>query len=160
MNIWRRQPIDRNPYVRNAFRVARVGRDVVRLPVLVQRINQTRQIAAAGKHTIAGNPVSLEEVNEAAQILSAAPRRIAEELLEHEPERMPLERLRKLAQEAAEHLDCGTSEPPAIVNCADLQPLAQAVVKEFLRAMPGSDPSFGALELLIPPPFGWADNEN
>jgi hypothetical protein len=154
MNIWRRYPLGRNPYLRNAFRVARVPRGVVSHPKLVKLMGQTRRIADAGGHTIAGQPVSPADVNAAVSVLLDPRQRIAEELLEHTFEKPPLDALRKLARESAELLSNAGAGPLALKNTAMLRDLIWAFAAEFLAEHPGPDPSFGALELDLPPPFG------
>jgi len=155
MSLWRRGPLDRNPYVRNAFRVARVPREVTRHRILVQLIEETKRVARDPEaHRITGQPVTDTEINAAEQMLLDARQRIAEELLAHAAERPPLDEVRKRAREAAKLL--AGEEPGKLVleNVRALEGAFTALVREFLAAGPGPDPSFGALELNLPPPFG------
>jgi hypothetical protein len=156
MNIWRRGPLTQNPYLRTAFRVARVPREITRRRTLVRLVNQTRHVVSIDPqaHTIRGAPVTMTKLNAAEQILLDPPQRILEELLEHAAEAPPLEQVRKLAAEATRALaeDGLTSAP--VTNLRGLQLWAHSLAQQFLESVPGPDPSFGALELDIVPPFG------
>lgn len=155
MSLWRRGPLDRNPYVRNAFRVARAPREVTRHRILVQLIDETKRVARDPEaHRIAGQPVTETEINAAEQILLDARQRIGEELLAHAAERPPLDEVRKRAREAAKLLAGGEPGKLVLKDLRGLESTFTALVREFLAAGPGPDPSFGALELNLPPPFG------
>ncbi len=156
MNVWRRGSLTENPYYRTAFRVGRVPRDVVRHRTVVQLLGQTRRIVAADPqaHTVHSEPVTDAMLNAAEQVLLDPKQRIVEELLEHAPEEPPLERVRQLAQQAAALLAADDDGPPVPGNLEVLRPWAGALVEQFLEAVPGPDPSFGALELDLVPPFG------
>lgn len=152
-NLWLRGSLV-NPYYRTAFRVARVPREVVRHRTLVQLVSQTRQLVETDPkaHSIGGLPVTSSEVNTAQQTLMDPQARILEELLEHATEKLPLEAIRKLAQEVAQAMDAeGALSNPDI---KPLELLAPTLIREFLTAVPGTGPSFGAVELETPPPFG------
>lgn len=156
MNIWRRGPLDKNPYRRTAFRVARVQREIVQHRRLVQLIGQTKLIAQDPRaHLIGGEAVSLAEINAAVQVLLDAKLRIAEELLEHATERPPMDALRKLAREASEAL-LYESKEMATSNYDGLQIWVQDLVQQYLETTLPASPSFGALELTLVPPFGRA----
>ncbi len=161
MNIWRRGSLSRNPYRRTAFRVARVPREVVRHRTIVELIGRTKRIVNTKpqEHTIDGKSVTLTEVNMAEQILLDPKQRILEELLEHSLEKPPLARVRKLAQEAALAMEIETVEQLPVTNLIALQVWASDLVQKFLGDAPDPDPSFGALELDIIPPFGNAGDE-
>jgi hypothetical protein len=151
MNIWRRGPLSRNPYSRTAFRVTRVPRETARHKTVVQIIGQTRKVVGnSQEHTIAGKPVTVVELNEAQQIILDPQQRIIEELLEHPTEKLHLERVRKLAREIAESM----SGPASATSGAGARYWARNIVAQFLDAAPGPDPSFGALEMSVIPPFG------
>jgi hypothetical protein len=99
--------------------------------------------------------VNAADLNVAEQILLDPRDRFAEELLEHASERLPLERLKKLLAEAAAVM--ATEAEPQVArstNLSSLEPLGAAVVREFLDNNPSPDPSFGALETRLFPPFG------
>ena len=163
VNVWRRGSLTRNPYLRTAFRVARVPRETVKHKTIVALIGNTQQVVSADKqaHKILGEPVTEAQVNAAEQILLDAGQRILEELLEHATERPPLETVRKLARKAAEAMavEQGSSLASPVTNLSGLESWDQAVVREFLERSPGPDPSFGALELDVVPPFGRAAEE-
>ena len=159
MNIWRRYSLERNPYLRNAFRVARVPRELVSHPKLVKLMSQTRRIADVGGHSIAGQPVSPADVNAAVSLLLDPRQRIAEELLEHATEKPPLEAIRKLGSKSRELLSITEPVPLTQMNPDVLRDWARAIAAEFLAQNPGPDPSFGALELDLPPPFGWFEEK-
>lgn len=156
MNVWRRGSLTQNPYARTAFRVARVPREVVRHRTVVELIVQTRQLVGADPkaHTIGGRPVDLAEINAAEQVLLDPRKRILEELLEHATERPPLQRVRKLAREAAEAMASDGGGRLAVTNLSGLEPWVGRLVRQFLDGLPAPDPSFGALEMDVPPPFG------
>lgn len=155
-NIWRRGSLTKNPYKRTAFRVARVPRDVVRHRTIVQLIGQTKRIVSADTqaHTIGGEPVSEAELNAAEQILLDPRQRIVEELLEHATERPRLERVHRLAREAVAAMAAEDTGRLPVTNLRGLQSWAQALVQEYMDGVLGADPSFGALELDLVPPFG------
>ena len=154
MNPWRRGPLTRNPYHRTPFRVARVPREITRRRTMLQLINQTENLLGKG-HDIDNEPVSQAELNAMTQILLDARQRIVAELLEHATEKPPLERVRKLAREVAMAM---TPEPEVaplpITNLRVLDLWAQHLAHQFLDQMPMPDPSFGATELMLVPPFG------
>lgn len=156
MNIWRRGSLTENPYYRMAFRVCRVPREIVRRRKLVQLIGRTRRIVNtdAQFHTIRGEPVTLAEINAAEQILLDPRQRILEEFLVHATERPPLEGVRKLAKEIAKVMAVDETERLPVRDLKGLQPWSQALVLEFLDSRAGPDPSFGAFELELIPPFG------
>jgi GTP1/Obg family GTP-binding protein len=155
MSLWRRGPLDKNPYLRNAFRVARVPREVTRHRVLVQLIDETKRVARDPEaHRIAGQPVTETEINAAEQVLLDARQRIAEELLAHAAERPPLEELRKLARQATQSLTGEERGKLVVKDLRRLEGWITALARRFLAALPGPDPSFGAWELNLPPPFG------
>jgi hypothetical protein len=160
MNPWLRGSTLTNPYYRNAFRVARVPREIVRHRTIVQLVGQTRQLvnANSSSHVIGSQPVSNSEINTAEQILLDPVHRVLEELIEHAAERLPLERIRKLAKDASALMEPGP-EPPSPVNWKVLDLMGPAIIDAFLAAEPGPGPSFGALELEIPPPYGRHDKE-
>lgn len=156
VNIWRRGSLLENPYVRNAFRVARVPREVVRHRTIVQLIGQTERIVNTDPtaHTIRGKPVSNAQINVAAQILLDPKQRILEEMLVHATETPPLERIRRLAADAAAAMAANDTGRLPVTNLEGLEPWAREMVRQFLDNIPGPDPSFGALELDLVPPFG------
>jgi len=156
MNLWRRAPLDQNPYTRTKFRVARIPREVVRHRTLVNLVSQTKRIAERdpGAHAIRGVPVSTAEVLVAEQILLDPRQRILEELLEHAAERLPLERARELAAEAAELLAGDAPGPLPVTRPAALRVFVAEILRLFYENTPSPSPSFGALELELPPPFG------
>jgi hypothetical protein len=161
MSVWRRGSLSKNPYRRTAFRVARVPREVARHRTIVELIGRTKRIVHTmpQEHVIDGKQVTLTEVNTAEQILLDPKQRILEELLEHAIEKPPLERVRKLAAEAAHAMSIEKTEQLPITNLTALQAWAGDLVQKFLEDAPGPDPSFGALELDIIPPFGSAGDE-
>lgn len=160
-NPWRRGALSLNPYLRTAFRAARVPREVVKRRTVVNLIVQTRQLIEGDPqaHTIRGRPVSIADVNAADSVLFDPSQRVREELLEHATERLPLERVRKLAQEAVAAVEAQSEERLAVTNLAGLMPWTERMVSGFLDASPGADPSFGALELALVPPCGDAAEE-
>jgi hypothetical protein len=161
MNPWRRGPLTRNPYARTPFRVARVPREVTRRKTLLQIIGQTENLLSAG-HEVGGEPVTQAELNATAQVLLDAKQRILAELLEHATERPPLERVRRLAREAAETMAAETESPtpeadaatPCFRNLRALDIWAQHLAQKFLEQADAPDASFGAFELTPVPPFG------
>jgi hypothetical protein len=156
MSIWLRGSLLVNPYYRTAFRVARVPREVTRHRTVVQLIGQTRQLVNAdpSAHSIGGDPVRASEINAAEQVLLDPVRRILEELLEHAAEKPPLERARQLLREAAGAMEAPAGPAAGPLNWKALGLLGPALIDELLRTVPGPGPSFGALELDTPPPFG------
>jgi hypothetical protein len=161
MNIWRRESLSKNPYWRTAFLVTRVPREEVRRRTIVRTIGDTRRIVAADPlaHVIGDKPVTIEEINAAEQILLNPKQRILEELLEHTSEKLPLEDVRQLAREAGAALSAQSMEQLPVTNLEGLRAWAEVLVREFLQSVPGPDPSFGALELGLVPPFGQTDEE-
>ena len=157
MNPWRRGPLTRNPYIRTAFRVARVPREITRRRTLLQIISQTENLLGKGYY-IEDEPVSQAELNVMTQILLDARQRIVAELLEHATEKPPLDRVRKLAREVAIAMTPEDEAGPIeITNLRVLDLWEQHLVQQFLEQAPALDPSFGATELRLVPPFG-ADN--
>jgi hypothetical protein len=162
MNLWRRGSLTSNPYYRTAFRVARVPKAVVSRRTMVQLIRQTQQVIARDPqaHTIGGRPVTEAELTAAQQVLLSPPRRVLEELLEHSEERLPLERVRQLAAEAAQAMAAAAGdEPLRVANLKALRPWARRWLNQFVENAAGADPAFGALELTPVPPFGRPESE-
>ena len=156
MNVWRRGSLTTNPYVRTAFRVARVPRETTRHKTIVQLVGQTRRIVRVDPqaHAILGEPVTDAEINAAEQVLLDPKRRIMEELLHHAAEKPPLDRVRKQAAQAAEAMASEDSEDLPITNLSALESWARRIVTDLVEASPPTDPSFGALELELLPPYG------
>ena len=161
MNPWRRGPLAKNPYARNAFRVARVPREIVRRRTIVQLMGQTKRVVSADPrlHTIKGEPVTEAEINAAEQILLDPKQRIVEELLVHATERPKLERVHKLAQQIAEAMKADENAPLQATNLKGLQPWVREIVKQFLDAKPGEEPSLDTLEAKFIPPFGQPEED-
>jgi hypothetical protein len=161
MNVWRRGSLLHNPYLRNAFRVARVPRETTQRRTVVQVIAQTKRVVSTSgqAHAIAGVPVSSAELISAATILERGPERIAEELLHHSTERASHARLRALADEAGRAL-AGDGEDfwsPTALPC--LRPWLKELAGRYLDQVPGLDPSFGAQELALISPLGHPEEE-
>jgi hypothetical protein len=156
MNPWRRAPIDKNPYVRNAFRVARVPREVVSRRALVTLIGRTQRIVQEpGAHTIRGEAVTVADINAAEKILLDAKQRIIEELLVHATEGGPGLALRDFEKEIDAELQTAGADAAAACLHA-VRARASDLAQNFAATNPSS-PSFGALELDVPPPFGWPE---
>lgn len=160
MNIWRRRPLTENPYVRNAFRVTRVPRELLKRRTIVQLIGQTRRVVCSDptEHAILGAPVTAEELNQAEAIVLDPAQRILEELLAHPAESLPLDRVAKLAEAARQ---AGAPAEGTVQLAAGVAP--PALADELQRcclvapsAGPRASASFGALELELGPPFGGA----
>lgn len=156
MNIWRRGPLIKNPYTRTAFRVARVPRDTVRHRTIVQLIGRTRRIVStdAQMHLVCGQPVNEAELNTAADVLLKPRERIVEELLEHAAERRHFEQAQKLARRAAEAIATPGAGGGQADQAGRLRAWAESLVKRFLDGAQRPDPSFGASETNLIPPFG------
>ena len=161
MSIWQHGSVAENPYLRTPFRVAMLPREVVRRASLVQRIGQARSIATANPraNSIRGSAVSLAEVNDADEILLKPERRILAELLVHATETPPLSRVRALARKAASDLARPDDDTPTGIDCAKLKPLLVDLVGHCLDGMEPAEPSFGALETTLVPPFGQRQEE-
>jgi hypothetical protein len=160
MNVWRRGLLVENPYVRTAFRVARVPREITRRQTLVQYIGQTRAMLGADpqSHVIRGTAVTQQELNRAEAILLSAEDRILEELLTHAAESLRLRRIRQLIQEATEVMapDQESSGPP---DRRALARILRELIRLYLCQAQGAQAEFGALELELPAPFEWKEKE-
>lgn len=161
MSIWRRGSLEENPYVRTAFRVARVPREVVRHRSVAELVAQTRRLVSADPkgHLIRGEPVTEAELNAAEQVLLDPARRVQEELLHHAEERLPLKRLRDLARELDAALADPDEGPLPVRSYEALRPWSASLVADWLATLPRPDPSLGALELELLPPFGPLEEE-
>jgi hypothetical protein len=128
---------------------------------VVQLIGQTRQLihTDAQAYVINGEPVSDTQINAAEQVLLDPVRRVMEELLEHATERPPLERIRGLARDVAQMMQPLSEQDIGQSNWRALELLAPEIIREFLSKVPSGDPSFGAMELETPPPFGRLSEE-
>lgn len=165
-NIWRRagRPVDENPYPRNAFQVARLPKRITTRKQVVQVITSTRRIIQTdpGRHLIEDSPVTEADLNTAEAILLDPTRRILEELLEHTEEQPPLAHLQTLMQEVERSLEPqGPLEiDPAYLTRPKLQEIligwANQLLSQALEKEVQPDPSFGALETSLVPPFGFA----
>jgi hypothetical protein len=161
MNVWRRGSLLRNPYLRNAFRVARVPRESTNHRTIVQLIGQTRRAISTdpAAHRIAGTPVTLADLNAASDILLNGRERMSEELLHHATEKVPLDRLRALADRAARSLAGEASAPPSLAELGVMRPWLATLVRRFLDQAPRLDPAFGAQELDLVSPLGDLEEE-
>ena len=161
MNIWRRAALNKNPYYRTAFRLARVPRETVQHATMVRLLGQTRKVVDADPqaHRISGEAVTRTDINAAEQILLDPKQRIAEELLHHATELPPLQAVRKLNAEVAACLEADASPVLRPGNPEGLAALAQILVQRYLSTVPEPTPSFGALELELVPPFGSPEEE-
>ena len=161
MNIWRRGPLNRNPYYRHAFRLARVSPSTTRRKVIIALIGQTRKVVQIDPqaHCINREPVTLTEINSAEQILLDPRQRILEELLVHEDETLSIEGVRALVTELDETLASSAHGTLRITRLDSLRPLADEILCQFLENTSAGTLSFGALELRIPPPFGWQEED-
>ena len=155
MNVWLKGPVTRNPYVRTAFRVAMVPREVVRRPSLVKRIAVTRRIASSSPemNSILGVPVTLEEINAAEAVLLNPEERILVELLVHETETRDLRAVRSLVAEVEAAGPLPEAETMA-VRPAALRVWMEELLQQCLEEQPAADPEFGGMEMDITPPFG------
>ncbi len=156
VNPWRRGPVTVNPYRQNAFRIARVTREMVQQRTLVQRVTETRNIIRtdAMAHTVGGEPVTHEQLNTAERTLLTPEERILEELLQHRAERPPVSHIRKLLTQLTESSDDQASSSDGVRNHRLFELLMNHLVLRFLDTVESPDPSFGAMELSIDPPFG------
>ena len=161
MSRWSRGPITRNPYLRNAFRAARVPREIVRRRTLVHLISQTKRIVNTDPdlHAIRGEPVTQAEINQAEAIVLDPQKRILEELLVHAAETPPMKRIRQLAKQAAAAMTPGADGPSVAPDERSLGPWIPDLVRQYLDTAPPADPLFGAPELDVVPPFGREEGE-
>ncbi len=167
VNIWRREghPVDENPYPWNAFQVARLPRRITARKQVVQIITSTRRIIQTDpeKHKIEGSPVTEADLNTVEAILLDPARRILEELLEHAEEQPSLAHLQALARE----VECGLeSEGPLAFdpewftrpsNRDIFIEWARQQLDQILEDEDRPNPSFGAFETSLVPPFGWQE---
>ena len=159
MNIWRKGPIQQNPYYRTVFRISRVPREETRHQHLVKAIGKTRRIVqtAPERHPINGKTVSDAELNAAEKILLNPQERIAEELLHHAAETLPMERIKHLSDEVARAMD--GEAPLEIEDFSWLNNWVAHLCERFLCEHPLTGISFGPLELHVAPPFGPTDEK-
>ena len=156
MNIWRRGPLGKNPYARTVFRIARVERDKTKRKTIVKLIGRVKKIVKRDPraHLIQGETVDEADINMAEKIILDPEARVVEELLEHLPEKLPLQRVRALITEAAEAMEAmagaGAGDPDPWALLPWTREIAAAYIKE--NALPA--PPLGHLELAVPPPFG------
>lgn len=162
MNPWRRSSLTHNPYSRTAFRVARVPREITRRKTLVQLIGQTENFVKTHPqaHTIEGTPVTRAELNAVGKILLDPKQRIVAELLEHATESLPLADVRKLFAEVTEAMRVESSVPLPLTDLRVLEGWVRSLLQQFLIDTPPVDPSFGALELELIPPFGCLETDD
>ncbi|MGB3975441.1 MAG: hypothetical protein WBM02_10395 [bacterium] len=156
MDIWNRGPLTENPYYRTAFRVARVPPEETRHRVMVSLINQTRKVVRENPcgHMIGMDPVTEPEINAAEKILVDPKQRILEEMLVHKTERLRLDQLKKLLKDIDEIVSNECRQPSRLSNVDGLQFILNDLIKLYLSVSPVPDPSFGALEMDLIPPFG------
>ena len=156
MSIWRRGPLDKNPYYRTAFRVARVPRDTLDRAMIVELVSQTRQLAEFSPEAVAiqGQPVSENELNQAEITLLDPKRRILEELLEHPVKLLGSDLHAPLNQDAKRLMAVEEASHLAPTNS---QVFVSWILEECFPAGCSSSStgcSFGGAELNLPPPWG------
>ena len=156
MSLWRRGSLTTNPYLRTAFRVIKAPREATRTVTLAQLAGQAKHIAASNPQarSILGEPVTLEEINKAESIILDPQRRILEELLVHTTERIPMKRMRQLAQAAAKAMAVDGDSMPPPSNMAGLVSWMDDLVREYQAKLEPSSPLLGAAEMTLVPPFG------
>lgn len=156
LNLWRRGPLNRNPYRHTAFRLARVPREIADRAMVVELVAQVRQVSEMDpeSHRVDGRPVSASEVNQAELTLLDPQKRVLEELLEHGFPSVARDRLAALANEAASRLSPSDNSPrPWIRTEAMSAWLADAFAEDVSRD-PGVSSRVGAAEVDLIPPWG------
>lgn len=156
INLWRRGPLNRNPYRYTAFRLARVPREVTDRGMVVELVAQVRQVSEMDpeSHRVDGRPVAASDVNQAELTLLDPQKRVLEELLEHGFPGKARERLATLAAEAAGRLAPSDSGPRTWARKEALGAwLAEAFAEELAKD-PGISSRVGAAEVDLIPPWG------
>jgi len=148
MPVWRKGSLFENPYYRNAFRIARLPREITRHSTVVKIIQQTGQIIQSDPraHVVAGKPVTASELNTAQQTLHDVQSRMEEELLAHAMETLPLAGLRKLGTEAAGVME-SWGRPPEIADFSFLKPWARELEHEALEGIVKGWSAAGAADI-------------
>lgn len=155
-NIWRRGPLGRNPYHYTAFRVTRVPREAADRALVVELVGQIRQFVEADPdaHRINGQKVSENDLNQAELILLDPQRRLVEELLEHPAEVPGNDRIEDLIRQVVAHLGTQEGQTLAWTNRQALAAWLKEFCRRYLAQAPAADPTFGAAELDLVPPWG------
>lgn len=158
LNLWRRGPLQRNPYRQTAFRLARVPREVTDRSMVVELVAQTRQVSELDPqaHLVDGHPVSASDLNQAELVLLAPSRRVLEELLEPGVESVARDRLRGLAREAAERLAPRNAGARHWTRPGVVEGWLAEAFREELEAGPGDAGGAGTGEADLLPPWGRA----
>jgi len=156
MNIWRRGPLSKNPYHHTAFRVVRVPREATDRALVVELVGQIRQLVEADPeaHQINGQKVSENDLNQAELTLLDPRRRLIEELLEHPAETPRNKRLEDLSQQLVAQLAGEEGQSLAWTNRQSLADWVAEFCRRYLAQVPPVDPTFGAAELDLVPPWG------
>jgi hypothetical protein len=156
MNVWMQRAITSNPYDRNAFRVTKVPKELVKHRTVIGQITRTKKIIDADSqaHKINEKEVSHAEINAAEEIILDPEKRIYEELLEHSTEKLKMKDVKKLIGEINMLLESDAGEKPPVSNFNFLKIWAMHLVIEHASVFQDTSPSFGALEMKAIPPFG------
>jgi hypothetical protein len=88
-----------------------------------------------------------------------AENRIVEELLEHATESLSLVHVRRLLADVVEAMSVASSASLSFTDSRQLDEWISFLVNQFLNEAPRVEPSFGALELELIPPFGRLDRD-
>jgi hypothetical protein len=128
---------------------------------LVQLLGQTGNLIDTDPdaHTVNGRAVTRAELNAVSQILLDAENRIVEELLEHATESLSLVHVRRLLADVVEAMSVASSASLSFTDSRQLDEWISFLVNQFLNEAPRVEPSFGALELELIPPFGRLDRD-
>lgn len=161
MNLWRRSPIDTNPYRRTAFRVARLPREMMDRSAVVESVAQVRQLQELDPeaHRLDGTVVGASLLNEAELILLDPRKRLLEEFLEH-PDETAGNRaghegvIRSLCAEGLALLEVPGGSSGTWSNWVTVNAWIREVARSHLSESFGSEISLGAAELELASPWG------
>lgn len=153
-NIWKKGSLKTNPYYETAFQALGITRDIISLAEIGQKVEERRQAVKAmpGYYKLGERDLTQADITNARQILFNPTRRILEELLEHNPESLPVDEIERL-QTRLKMPDWPETIPPPR-HMIFLLRVVQEFVLDYLRNLPAVDIPPFPIDVTPIPPFG------
>ncbi|MFO1432354.1 MAG: hypothetical protein U1F76_19790 [Candidatus Competibacteraceae bacterium] len=160
MNIWKKGPLTTNPYYETAFQALGITRDVTARAEIDQKVGERRQAVThvPGYYRLGKRALTPADVTTARQILFDPTRRMLEELLEHQPESLPVEALERFRSRLPMPPDWPETLPPP-QHLRFLLLAVQEFALEYLNNLPPVEVPPFPVNLDPIPPFGLLEEE-
>jgi len=136
-NIWIKGPLTVNPYYETAFKILGISPDMTSPVQISQKIEERRQAVRnkPGFYKLGKRDLTLSDINSASQTLLNPTERILEEILEHKPEQLEIEEIKRLKSRLPEP-DWHISSPRHL-KC--LLKIVQEFVMQYHKDLPSPE---------------------